>query len=276
MPIKTWTACLLIALLARPVSFGASPVFLAGGPSDLVSSWYPLQVGNSWTYEIESRDAGPDEAHGIENPTIGRWTMEETVTLVEALRGGTRVTMTRTLGPLTRINEWVDTRSLLTPRTRQLDVIGSCVEQIGSDLQYCFPMRAGTEWGAVSADSTRDATSWATKSRNGDLFGVPDAQTFHVHGYHGSGSTIDYWFQKGVGVVQFVELHHGTYDEFRQRLVSATIDGATRTFDLEPARTIPLDPSECRNGWRQWVTTEGSLLPTLKTCLAYEPVIRRH
>jgi len=57
-------------------------------PQNAVLSWYPLQVGNSWTWENEALDG--DIAH----PTFERWTMEETIVSVapDAELGGTLVT----------------------------------------------------------------------------------------------------------------------------------------------------------------------------------------
>jgi hypothetical protein len=55
---------------------------------DVVLSWYPLEVGNSWTWQNDSLDG--DRAH----PSFERWTMEETIVSVapDAELGGTLVT----------------------------------------------------------------------------------------------------------------------------------------------------------------------------------------
>jgi hypothetical protein len=52
---------------------------------------------------------------------------------------------------------------------------------------------------------------------------APDRQrTFHIaaiSSYPGAGMTVDVWFEKGVGVVREEEIHHGTIDEVRTRLL---------------------------------------------------------
>ena len=110
---------------------------------------------------------------------------------------------------------------------------------------------------------------------NGDPFGVPGARTFHVYGTRGSGDTTDYWFQQGVGTVQFVEQHHGTYDEYRRQLISTTIDGVRHTYALQPARTVALHWSECRAGWRRFVREDGTLIPDYAACVAYARDLNR-
>jgi hypothetical protein len=107
----------------------------------------------------------------------------------------------------------------------------------GEHPVLCFPMVAGREFGRTPSTPPDEEDVWKIRAPNGDPFGVPGARTFHVYGFQGSGDTTDYWFQQGVGVTQFVEVHHGTYDEYRRRLVTTTIDGVTKSYSLEPART---------------------------------------
>lgn len=52
---------------------------------------------------------------------------------------------------------------------------------------------------------------------------------------------VNRWFTKGLGLVQENGEHHGTYEEGRGRLLSATIGGKTQTYDLTPARTVPIE-----------------------------------
>ena len=56
-----------------------------------------------------------------------------------------------------------------------------------------------------------------------------------------SGMYVNRWFTKGLGLVQENGEHHGTYEEGRGRLLSATIGGKTQTYDLTPARTVPIE-----------------------------------
>jgi hypothetical protein len=46
--------------------------------------------------------------------------------------------------------------------------------------------------------------------------------TFHItsiSAYPGAGITSDRWYEKGVGIVRQVEIHHGTIGERRVRLL---------------------------------------------------------
>jgi hypothetical protein len=61
----------------------------------------------------------------------------------------------------------------------------------------------------------------------------------------GSGMSVNREFTKGLGLVQENTEHHGTYEEERRRLLSATIGGKTQTYDLTPARAIPLSEFDC-------------------------------
>jgi hypothetical protein len=87
--------------------------------------------------------------------------------------------------------------------------------------------------------------------------------------YQGAGDTVDYWFQEGVGIAQFVYEHHGTYGQHRRTLTAATVSGVMRTFTLQPARTVPLDPLDCGDGWRHWVRADGTLIRDRAECVDY-------
>ena len=246
----------------------------------LVAAWYPiLQVGNTWVYADESRDA--DGHHGIDDPTVGRWTATETVTAARTAADGIHVTIRTTISDLVRVHSWLGDPSRMLPLQHELLVRGSCVYQpgppywlvwsSGDQPLFCFPMSAGGEWGRTPDTPPDGEDVWRVRALNGDPFGAPGARTFHVYGFQGSGDTTDYWFQQGVGVVQFVEEHHGTYSEDRRRLVSATIGGVRRHYTLKPARTVPLYGGECRDGWRHFVRADGSLIPDYATCVKYAP-----
>ncbi|MGK4277500.1 hypothetical protein, partial [Escherichia coli] len=58
------------------------------GAQDAVLSWYPLQPGDTWVYQKESRDG--DMAH----PSVERWTTEETIVRTVAVPevGGSLIT----------------------------------------------------------------------------------------------------------------------------------------------------------------------------------------
>jgi hypothetical protein len=285
-----------------PVVLVALGAFALPGTANeqLVGSWYPiLQPGNAWVYAEESRDADGD--HGIDDPTVGRWTTTETVESVDEIPEGTRVVIRSVITDLVKTNGWTDNTALITPAVAELLVRGNCVYRLStSTVEYdddiwsaydanhnmrarfrrallggqepaalCFPMTAGGEWGRVRSTSPAEEDVWKVRALNGDPFGAPGGRTFHVEGHEGSGSTIDMWFQEGVGVVQLVDEHHGTYDRHHRMLVNAALGGVTRTLNLQPARTTPLDPGECRDDWRHWIRADGTLIPDLLSCIVY-------
>ena len=58
-----------------------------------------------------------------------------------------------------------------------------------------------------------------------------------MYAHEGSGSQIDRWFAEGIGLVQEVVEHHGTFGEYHRQLLSATINGKTQKFQLtEPSQ----------------------------------------
>src|SRR5579862_9967815 len=139
---------------------------------ELVGAWYPiLQTGNIWVYADEARDADSDR-HGIADPTIGRWTTTETISKVEVIPEGTRVTIRSQIGDLVKLKGWMDNSSVMTRPQTTLLVRGNCVYRLaGEESQgngprfrealrrndvpatYCFPMTAGGEWGRVPSTS---------------------------------------------------------------------------------------------------------------------------
>src|SRR6516162_679539 len=72
--------CILLVLIADCATSHAQPAVL---------SWYPLEAGNSWTWQNDAFDG--DRAY----PSFERWTMEQTVVSIapNAELGGTLVTM---------------------------------------------------------------------------------------------------------------------------------------------------------------------------------------
>jgi len=86
----------------------------------------------------------------------------------------------------------------------------------------------------------------------------------------GAGDFPDRWFAQGIGVVQEVGEHHGTYQESRRRLLKATIDRKVQSFDLTPARTVPLSEFDCKgDGWQHYSSSDGSSFQDLSDCVAY-------
>jgi hypothetical protein len=72
--------------------------------------------------------------------------------------------------------------------------------------QFCFPLLVGRSWGA-GGDYL-----WRVSQKT-------NARSFHITSYIGSGTSIDIWFEKGVGVIRERDLHNGTYWEEAKRLL---------------------------------------------------------
>ena len=86
---------------------------------------------------------------------------------------------------------------------------------------------------------------------------------------------MDRWFEEGIGVVQEVTEHHGTYGEQRRTLLSATLHGKARNYQLTPARTVPLSGLDCSGaGWRHYVRADGGAFGSTGECAAYSSVQR--
>jgi hypothetical protein len=94
---------------------------------------------------------------------------------------------------------------------------------------FCFPFIVHKKWGAPhglpnwGVVRPEDAKDWEVVGINAVDPSAPDRQrTFHIaaiSSYPGAGMTVDVWFEKGVGVVREEEIHHGTIDEVRTRLL---------------------------------------------------------
>jgi hypothetical protein len=139
---------------------------------------------------------------------------------------------------------------------------------VGAD--FCFPMRKGMTWGKVPGTSPAGEDVWTVGGVNSDPFGASGTRTFHLSAYGGSGESIDQWFAEGVGVLQYMVEHHGTYDEDRRQLLSATIRGKTTRYQLTPARTVPFNPDECGGpGWQHFSRADGLLFKSVADCRNY-------
>ena len=278
--------CVLLLLIADCATANAQ---------DTVLSWYPLAVGNTWTWQNESLDG--DRAH----PTFERWTMEQTVVSVapDAELGGTLVTMrNRVLSDVTSPGFiQADAAYRVHPESHLL-IFRNCVYLLdGGDVgsakiapgygrtratyhdellrgtvqpDFCFPLSVGMTWGRVPSRGLDPDFVWNVVSVNADPYGPPGATTFLMTTRAGSGMFVNRWFTKGLGLVQENGEHHGTYDEGRGRLLSATIGGKTQTYDLTPARTVPLSEFDC-NGikWRHFARADGTSFVSPAACAAY-------
>lgn len=272
--------------------------------SDVTATWYPLQVGNTWVYEKESLDGD------MAKPDAERWTTEETITAATAFPelAGTLATkrtkvLTDTLTPglipendfakreptethflihracLYKLDGWEAPCAQTSPNgcVSAFDRSGQLNSAYRSEFlrgnvppEYCFPMSKGITWGKVPSTSPAGEHVWEVKGVNSDPFGLPSGETFHLTSHDGSGTSMDRWFGKGVGLLQEVVEHHGTYDEDRQRLLKATIDGKTQDYHLTPARTVPLSDYDCnRAGWQHFSRADGKSFASLADCVSY-------
>jgi hypothetical protein len=116
--------------------------------------------------------------------------------------------------------------------------------------ELCFPLSKGKTWSKVPSTSQAGEDIWRVVGVDSDPFGTPTVQTFRLSSYGGGEISVDAWFGKGIGSLQEVTEHHGTYDEDRQELIASNVGGATRTYQLKPARILPFSDEECSGpGW---------------------------
>jgi hypothetical protein len=134
---------------------------------------------------------------------------------------------------------------------------------------FCFPMAAHTAWGRTPFTSPAGEYVWHVTGLNPDPFGPTGDQTFHMSSHLGSGTSVDRWFTEGVGVVQEIILHHGTYDEWRRRLVRTKIGGTVQDYELTPARAVPLSEFDCEGeAWRHFTRSNGAPFRNAADCNA--------
>ena len=126
-------------------------------------------------------------------------------------------------------------------------------------VTLCFPLKVGEHW-----QGGRSVKGYESR-----VVGA-NAQTFHISRFEGAGVVLDLWFEKGVGILQQVIEHHGTYNEDRRQLLRATIEGKSRIFRLTPARTVPSGPFECGSGgWQHFGRVDGSTFTSQAACVSY-------
>jgi hypothetical protein len=293
---------------AAAILVGCLVVSWTSGAQDAMMSWYPLQAGDTWVYQKESRDG--DMAH----PKVELWTTEETIVGSVAVPevGGSLITKrTRVLdhsvppdfipqndstrhelaeshllvrGNCVYLLDGIDAQGSACdpnvvngPCLRPLDEQGRIRPQYRDDLlrgkipaDFCFPMAVGSTWGRIAVTSPANEWVWRVEGLNGDPFGPAGQRTFHLWTHLASGTKMDRWFEEGAGVVQEVTEHHGTYGEQRRTLSRTTLRGKTRSYRLTPAQTVPLSDSDCDGaGWRHYVRADGAAFHTMSECAAY-------
>ena len=278
-----------------------------GGAQDLTSSWYPLHPGDSWTYQKESLDGNIDhpsvERWTTEETIIksenlsgndGTFVTKRTRVLDHTLPPGFIAANDSTRRELAESHLLIyrdciyfldgidaqgaacdpnvdsvclrplDSKSELRSTYRDDLVRG----QVPADL--CFPIVVGGTWGRIRTTSPAGEWVWNVTGFNAGSIGPPESGTFHLLSHLGSGTNIDRWFSKGVGIVQEVILHHGTYEEQRRSLVKTVIAGTTTDYKLTPGRPVPLSEWDCRgNGWQHYSPENGMPFRDATDCLSY-------
>jgi hypothetical protein len=268
-------------------------IFIVGcqyvAAQDIVSAWFPSHAGDSWIYEREELDGG--NGGGMANPDRGSWRSEETIVSSVTIPEGVLVLKrTRALEPvpaglarrMPRIKEVLESYYLI----RGNCMYGGEWESIAENNQlrtkyrdellrgeippdFCFPLTKGMTWGARPPEV--DGV-WRVIGINADPFGLNTGTTFHFSARAGSGTMVDRWFHQGIGVLQEISEHHGTYEESRRRLLSAVIDGQAHSYQLKPARTVPLNSWDCDGaGWQHFVRLDGNLFKDHAACVSYAP-----
>jgi hypothetical protein len=258
---------------------------------NVVDSFYPLHLGNIWVYAKESLDGAMDR------PEVERWTTEETVAsaIRDADLDATLVTLrVRVLdhrlppGGLNDSTRRERSESHILVRSDCMWVVDgaeAAAAYVDDPLHsarfrddflrgqvppdYCFPMKAGKEWGRVANTSPAQEYIWRVDRMSGDPYGPPGERTFHFSTHLGGGDFADRWFTEGIGPVQENTEHHGTYDEDRVRLLRSVINGRSRTYDLPPAKTVPLGEYDCEgSAWQHFVHGDGTPFRNRADCVA--------
>jgi hypothetical protein len=227
-----------------------------------------MEIGDTWVYQKEYRSGF------VGHPDIERWTTEETIVSVTAAPalGGTLVTRRNRV-----LNHSASTgvvaandASKKEPAVIRVLVRRNCMypwDGGNSAPEYCFPIAVGKRWGKTRKTSPAEEDVWYVKGMNADPFGPPGAQTFRLWTHVGSGTFTERWFAEGVGVVQEVTEHHGTYDEERKLLLRSTIRGQTRSYNLTPATTTPISGADCEGvGWLHYTRLDGTPFHSQADC----------
>jgi hypothetical protein len=199
-----------------------------------VAEWFPLNTGDRWIYDVESREMGEGpgrrEIHRlqIDRTVTGRWSVPEG-TLVETyvrFVGGApppqyrpdhaEAYLIRGDGVYLRFVKLDQRDHQLTPAYRQDLLAGRYAPD------FCFPLAAGKTWGGEHWSDGRRPVQTPEEAKDWQVTGIeapdpalPEGQpAFHIinlSSVMGSGEKADIWFEKGVGVVRTEQVHSGTF-----------------------------------------------------------------
>ncbi|HEV3062866.1 MAG TPA: hypothetical protein VGY48_31765, partial [Vicinamibacterales bacterium] len=100
----------LVVVALCNVSFVRTPpataqATVASPVEDVVSTWYPIQPGDTWFYQKESEEGG--NTGGMAHPMIERWKTEETIASVTTISEGTFVTKRTNVLDHVTLNGWL-------------------------------------------------------------------------------------------------------------------------------------------------------------------------
>lgn len=237
--------------MARMVCFAVALYVsstLVSGQED-PTAWFPLQVGNRWVYEHESKSGDRNR------PDVDRWSTEESITgrviipeglvvlrdVKELAKPSEQTITVRVIdqnGQLRYAQQPGYNRAVYSNREPYL-IHGNCLYGLagGWDSQaqqlrpeyrkslsegavsprLCFPLLMGREWG-------NNDIPWRVELARegvGSFLPAEYAGAIHVFSSHfGSGGWEDVWFQKGVGIVGERYIRNGTYEEHTKKLLS--------------------------------------------------------
>ena len=280
-----------------------------------IKAWYPLEPGDTWTYQHESLEGD------MANPDFERWITEESVVNVLPVQFGATL-VTKSIKVVSDFQSagffpGNDYQARREPYLSHILIRQNCFYLLdgydagGADTiqvsdtedvsalddanqirpvyweallrgdvsaDFCFPMANGMTWGKVPSTSPALEYVWHVTGFNADPFGPQGGDTYRLQSRPGGGEVIDRWFEKGVGVVQEDEEHHGTYDESRRLLLSSTIGGKAQTYQLTPAKTVPVSASDCGGiilgqdfgpRWQHYARADGTPFRDVAECVDY-------
>ena len=222
---------------------------------DAALEWFPAAKGNQWIYEHEDREGSP------ERPLIRRWQTTETVTgmlpipegsivlrrvqvqgetpggWLEAVYGGSHYLLRQgCLYFLDLHDSWDEQTRSLRPEYRTNLLAGNV------EPEFCFPLAPGKTYGKDAPPGWSPARvvgmgmahgfalmppgdGWTPGAPPRDL-AISD-RSFDVLLHRFTPDETHFWFEKGVGITGEWDLHHGTYLEYRVRLLRYTFSGST-------------------------------------------------